>query len=80
MTAFWKGVLLVTISPIVGTLLGWLCVSALIALDKLLPDVLPGISKTTPQEAREALTQIGALVFLITMIAVALKGIFTMFE
>lgn len=80
MTSFWKGVLLVTVSPIVGVLLGWVCTLLLVALDRLLPDVLPGISKTTPQEAREALTQIGALVVLITMIAVAVRGVFMMFE
>lgn len=46
MTAFGKGVWLVT-APIAGVFLGWQCSLVLTVMDRLLPDVLPGVSFVT---------------------------------
>lgn len=80
MTKFWEGIFLVVASPVVGVFLGWACMLALVVMDRLVPDVLPGVSNATPQEIRNALLQIGGGIACVTTIAIFVKGIFTMFE
>lgn len=76
MTKLWEGIFLVVASPVVGVFLGWACMLALVVMDRLVPDVLPGVSK----EIRNALQQIGGGIACVTTIAIFVKGIFTMFE